>query len=156
MGQWLWRSYLYNYVHLSEITWKLCSLAGRRMESPPASTHCWATESCPQESVTPHPASFKSKVGTSRKPIWWQKTTKSLRTRPCSKADPTQAWTARADALSRSGQLLNFFLLALCKKGIIYLESKLMTPPSRKILFSFIPPKNSPVSVSHPWRGFLN
>ena len=51
--------------------------------------------------------------------------------------------------ITRSGHNFNSFLLPFCKKSLICLEGKLMTPHRETLLFS-VPPSNSLVFVSDP------
>ena len=55
---------------------------------------------------------------------------------------------------NRSGHLLNFFLFPFCKRSLIRLEGKSMTPHRGNPIFSSVPPSNSLVSVSNPRRAF--
>ena len=56
-------------------------------------------------------------------------------------------------SFTRSEHLLNFFLFPFCKKSLICLEGKSMTP-LRETLFSSVPPSNSLVSISDLQRAF--
>ena len=56
-------------------------------------------------------------------------------------------------ASSGSGHELNFFCFLLVKSQWFVWKAN-QWPLSRELIFSFVPPRNSLVSVSNPWRAF--